>query len=245
MVSSRPSLLRVRSLLAISRTRRAAARRRSVMTVAGAPPAACTRRAVRTSLPDGLGQQPRVGRVGHIRRDHRGVGPHPGGAQQLLPGGLGPQRLIQPGHRLLPAPGGQLHQRGRVRHLAIQRDPAKPPPGDRIGHLGAQALIAQPVAELEEHQPQIALHRRRWPAEHRVEVRRERGEERRVIQQRVHPRQLLRQPQHLRRKNDSHNEGRSPMVRNMMTSIPSSPRGRGHPSPRDQGSPSGEFFRSK
>jgi hypothetical protein len=33
-----------------------------------------------------------------------------------------------------------------------------------------------------------------------VEVRRERREERRIIQQGIHPRQLLRQPQHLRRK---------------------------------------------
>ena len=41
--------------------------------------------------------------------------------------------------------------------------------------------------------------------------------------------QLLRQPQHLRRKQDSHDAGRSPTVRNMMASIPSSPRGRGHP----------------
>jgi hypothetical protein len=58
LVSSRPSLLRVRSLAAISRTRRAAARRRSVIVVAGAPPAACTRRAVRTSLPTALASSP-------------------------------------------------------------------------------------------------------------------------------------------------------------------------------------------
>ena len=37
-----------------------------------------------------LGQKPHIGRVSHVRRDHRGIGPHPGGAQQLLPGGLGP-----------------------------------------------------------------------------------------------------------------------------------------------------------
>jgi len=58
VVSSRPSLLRVRSLAAISRIRRAAARRRSVIMVAGAPPAACTRRAVRTSLPTALASSP-------------------------------------------------------------------------------------------------------------------------------------------------------------------------------------------
>jgi hypothetical protein len=32
-----------------------------------------------------------------------------------------------------------------------------------------------------------------------MEVRRERREEGRIIQQRIHPRQVLRQPQHLRR----------------------------------------------
>ena len=116
-----------------------------------------------------LGQQPRIGRVGHVRADHRGIGPHPRGAQQLLPGRLGPQRLVQPGHRALPAPGGQLHQRRRMRHLGVQRDPAEPPPGDRVADLRAQALIAQPVPELEEHQPQVTLHRRGRPAEHRVE----------------------------------------------------------------------------
>ena len=46
----------------------------------------------------------------------------------------------------------------------------------------------------------IALHGRARPANQRVEVARERGEEYRVIQQRIHPRQLLRQLQHLVRK---------------------------------------------
>ena len=58
VLSSRPSLLRVRSLLAISRTLRAAARRRSVITVWVAPPAACTRRTVRTSLTTALASSP-------------------------------------------------------------------------------------------------------------------------------------------------------------------------------------------
>src|SRR6266851_3786122 len=53
VLSSRESFPRVRSLLAISRTRRAAARCRSITTVHGAPPAACTRRTARTSLPAG------------------------------------------------------------------------------------------------------------------------------------------------------------------------------------------------
>ena len=163
-------------------------------------PARCLHPPHRThQLDHRLGQKPHIGRVSHVRRDHRGIGPHPAGTQQLLPGGLGPQRLIQPRHRLLAAPAGQLHQRGRVRHPPIERDPAKPPPGDRDTDLRAQALKPQPVTELEEHQPQVALHRRRRPPDHRVKVRHERGEEHRVIQQRVHPGQLGRQPQQLRR----------------------------------------------
>jgi IS5 family transposase len=48
--------------------------------------------------------------------------------------------------------------------------------------LDELALIAQPVPELQEHQPQVALHRSGRPPDHRVEVPRERREERRVIQ---------------------------------------------------------------
>jgi hypothetical protein len=58
LLSSRPSLARVRSLLAISRTRRAAARRRSRAPVPGAPPAARTRRTVRASFPTALASSP-------------------------------------------------------------------------------------------------------------------------------------------------------------------------------------------
>ena len=39
----------------------------------------------------------------------------------------------------------------RMRHRTVQRDPAEPPPGDRIRHLPAQRLKAQPVAKLQEH----------------------------------------------------------------------------------------------
>jgi hypothetical protein len=58
VLSSRPSLARVRNLAAIWRTRRAAARRRLVITVRVAPPAAWTRPAVRTSLPTALASSP-------------------------------------------------------------------------------------------------------------------------------------------------------------------------------------------
>jgi hypothetical protein len=48
--------------------------------------------------------------------------------------------------------------------------------GARPADLGAQALITKPVAELQEHQPQITLHRGRGPTDQRVKVQRERGE---------------------------------------------------------------------
>jgi hypothetical protein len=58
LLSSRDSFSRLRSLSAISRTRRAAARRRPVITVRGASPAAWTRRAARTSLTTALASSP-------------------------------------------------------------------------------------------------------------------------------------------------------------------------------------------
>jgi hypothetical protein len=58
VASSRDSFPRLPSLLAIWRTRRAAARRRSTITVPVAPPAACTRRTARTSLPTALASSP-------------------------------------------------------------------------------------------------------------------------------------------------------------------------------------------
>ena len=58
VLSSRDSFPRLRSLLAISRTRRAAARRRSTNVVPVAPPAACTRRTARTSLPTAFAESP-------------------------------------------------------------------------------------------------------------------------------------------------------------------------------------------
>jgi hypothetical protein len=88
---------------------------------------------------------------------------------------------------------------GRVRHRPVQGNPAEPAPRDRVAHLAAQALVAEPVAELEEHQPQVGLHRRRRTADPRVEVRDERCEERRIIQQRIHSFELRGKPQQLLR----------------------------------------------
>ena len=49
-----------------------------------------------------------------------------------------------------------------------------------VGHLPAQQLITQAVAELQ-GQLELGLHRDRRPTDPRVEVRRERGEERGVV----------------------------------------------------------------
>jgi hypothetical protein len=67
-------------------------------------------------------------------------------------------------------------------HLPAQGDAAKPLPGDRIGDLAAQQLIAQPIAELQEHHPQVGLDRDRRPTNDGIEVGPERFPERRVIQ---------------------------------------------------------------
>ncbi len=42
-------------------------------------------------------------------------------------------------------------------------------------------LVRYPVTELQEHQPQIGLHRDRWSTDPGIEIRREGAEERRVI----------------------------------------------------------------
>lgn len=65
----------------------------------------------------------------------------------------------------------------RVRSLVVVRV---------IGDLGAQGLEAEAIAVLEDHHPQVGLHRDRGPAVIRAEARPERLEEPRVVQQLVH-----------------------------------------------------------
>src|SRR6478752_9102229 len=57
-----------------------------------------------------------------------------------------------------------------MRHSGPERDTAKPLPGNRIGHLPTQHLIAQPVAKLQKHQPQVGLHRNRWTTDSSIEA---------------------------------------------------------------------------
>jgi hypothetical protein len=87
-----------------------------------------------------------------------------------------------------------------MRHRPIQPDPAEPAPSDRIRDFSAQRLIAQPIAELQKHQPQIGLHRCGRTPDPRIEERLERGEEHRIIEQPVDQRQLIGQLQQLRGK---------------------------------------------
>jgi hypothetical protein len=105
----------------------------------------------------------------------------------------GQQRVVQLVDGPRPAARGDLHQRGRVRHPATQRDATEPPPRQAVGHLRAQRLEPQPVAVLQEHHPHVGLHRDRRPTHHRVEECPERLEEPRVIQQLVDLRQVARQ----------------------------------------------------
>ena len=119
------------------------------------------------------------------------------GCAAACAGPPGQQRLVQPLDRLLAHAAGELDQRGRMRHLTTQGDAAEPLPADRVGDLTAQQLIAQPVAELQEHQPQVGVDRDRRTTDDRVEVDPEGLDEHRVVQQPVDLGQLGRQSERL------------------------------------------------
>jgi len=162
---------------------------------AGGPTGGLDPRHDPADAPHRLGQQAGVGGVVNVGRHHGGVGADFSHPQQLALGGLGQQGLVERLDHLAPTSGGDLHEGGRVRHLPVDADAAEQSPRDRVGHLGTHRLVPQPVAKLQEHQPQVRLDRGRRPPEDRVEVWAERGEERLVVQQRVHPGQLGRQPE--------------------------------------------------
>jgi hypothetical protein len=119
------------------------------------------------------------------------------GAQQLVFGRAVQQRLVQRLDGLLAHPAGELDQGGRMGHPAAQGNAAEPLPADRVGHLAAQQLVTEPIAELQEHQPQVGLDRDRRSADDWVEVGPEGLDEHRVVQQPVHPGQLGGQPERL------------------------------------------------
>jgi hypothetical protein len=115
---SRPAAALCVSVEAISCALFPAVRDRSRTRVRMAPPAAWIRRRGRRDPPHRLGQETRVGRVGDGGRNHRRIGTYPAGAQQLGLGALASRVSFTPVHHGRATAGGQLHQRGRMRHPA-------------------------------------------------------------------------------------------------------------------------------
>ena len=85
---------------------------------------------------------------------------------------------------------GDADRLGReVRHVVLH---------EIAHHFG---ISGQPVSKLQEHQPQIGLHRDRRATNPSIEIPCEGRKEHRIMQQRIHPTQLDRQHQQLRRQN--------------------------------------------
>jgi hypothetical protein len=148
---------------------------------------------------DALGQQTRVGGVLDVSRDHGRVRTQPTHVDHTR---FDPHRddlRVDRVDSRRAATGGDLHQRRRVRCSLTKRDPTEPQPRQRVRHLAAQRLEPEPIAVLQEHQPQIRLHRDRRPTEHRIEPSPERLEEPRIVQQHIHRHELDRHHQRLRR----------------------------------------------
>ena len=132
-----------------------------------------------------LGQQSRVRRISDVGRDDGGVSAHPVGLQHLGRLRLGQEGLVQALDAAEPqrvvifisvVGCGTRHSEG---------DPTKALPGDRVGHLAAQRLEAEPIAVLQEHEPQVGLDGHRGATEHRVEVGSEGLEELGIVEQGV------------------------------------------------------------
>ena len=70
-----------------------------------------------------------------------------------------------------------------MRNRHSEWDPTKALPGDGIGHFAAERLEAQPIAVLQEHEPQVGLDGHRRTPEHLVEVGSERLEELGIVEQ--------------------------------------------------------------
>ena len=164
-------------------------------------------------------------------------------------GRLGQQRLVQPSDRGVPAAAWS------VSSTSSDAAPSSPTVSDKTAarksnrHLSAQRLIAQPVAELQEHQPQIGLHRDRRPTDPGIEVRHERRKNTGSSSSASTRANSPGNTNNSDGKIASHNVGWSFTVLNTMASIPSSPRVRGHhlvqTRPQPQAPPRPDFFRSK
>lgn len=140
---------------------------------------------------DATGHQAlRVRPVANVARDDRGIGPEAICPQHPAVIGLFDQRLVEPLHARRAAAFAALLQRRAVRDRAPERDPTEPAPADRVGDLPAQRLEAEAAAVPHVHEAQEPLHGNGTPPELRLEERPERLEERRVVEQLVHPGQL-------------------------------------------------------
>jgi hypothetical protein len=104
--------------------------------------------------PGGLGdaphQQPRIRRVLDVGRHDGRVRPQPPDVDHARLDRRGHQPGVQVLDELGPAPRGDLHQRRRMRRRLTDQDPAEPPPTQRVRYLGAQRLVSEPVAVLQE-----------------------------------------------------------------------------------------------
>jgi hypothetical protein len=87
----------------------------------------------------------------------------------------------------------QLDERRGFRDPLLVADPAETPPRNGIRHFLHEGFIAQLVAELEIHQPQIRGHRHRRAAARLVEFLDEGLHEARVAEEFIHAGQLLRE----------------------------------------------------
>ena len=132
-----------------------------------------------------FGQQPRVGRIGHVRRDHGRVGPDLVQLDEMRRVGLLEQPLVQRRHRRIATTRGDLHQRGWIRNRIGEPDAAEPPPSERVGHLAAEGLETESIAEAQEHHAQVGLDRDGGPTDIGAEERDERLEEDRVVEQAI------------------------------------------------------------
>ena len=85
----------------------------------------------------------------------------------------------------------ELDERRGIGDFLLIADAAEPPPSNRVGHLGDKGFVAELVAELEVHQPQIRRDRHTGPSLGLVESRQERLHEPLVLKQDINAGQFL------------------------------------------------------
>jgi len=144
-------------------------------------------------------QQTRIGRILHVSLDHRRVSAHLFRTDLTTLMCSRQQLDVQRLDQLRTTPPSDLADRRRIRHRRLQPDPTEPSPRQRIGHRRAPPFVAEVEPVLQEHQPQIRLHRDRRTTLSLIEELPERPEISTVVQQPVDLGQLTRQHPHPRR----------------------------------------------